>query len=448
MTQRSNHQFNSEAVALSSYWDDCVATRDRWAPKPPGINQELASVILDLEQLAAGARAPVHFADRGLSALLEQRMEAQPMTASIALRPVFPPPPPPRTASGMHWRVFATAAALLLLLSAVPLLLADRWHGSTGLNSPVIVAPDLGAEASPDPAQIGLLWQWNFTSKMHNIDTYLQVAESPSGQVYVSEDIASQVHVLDAAGNEIDAIEEADPDLGRFAFGNPNNGWYGGQLGFDRNGNLYVFDSGQDRIFKLGPENALLAYWDIPKDDNPNHTQTFRFVVGAVDPINERVYVATQVTPQMYVYDLDGNLLSSWGTPGREPGELSTPSAIAVAPDGTLWIADKSISRIQHFDVDGTYLGSIGERGGAPGQVNGVLGLAIDEDGNIYAAEAGNGRVQVMSPDGTSLFIFNSVPELGRIIRPNSLWVGSDGVLYVVDSKNDRVLKLQLPSLR
>jgi DNA-binding beta-propeller fold protein YncE len=327
-------------------------------------------------------------------------------------------------------------------------LLVDRWSGSQDQEDTSIPAPAMVGAATPDPAQIELLWQWNFTSEMHNIDTYLQVAESPSGQIYVSEDITSTIHVLDTVGNEVDTLGGNGPDPGNFSFGNPNNGWFGGQLGFDGDGNLYVFDSGMDRVQKFSPDDTLVAHWEIPKEENLDESEDFRFVVGTVDPTNERVYVATQVTPQVYVYDLDGNLLSSWGTPGREEGQLTTPSAIAVAPDGTLWIADKTISRIQHFDPDGNYLGSIGERGGAPGQVNMVLGLAIDKDDNIYVAELGNGRVQILRPDGTSVMTFNSVPELGRIAGPNSLWVGNDGVIFVVDSKNDRVMKLQLPPLR
>jgi sugar lactone lactonase YvrE len=446
MTRFLNRRATERDAGLSVYWDRCVGSRGETVPLPSDVDHDLAAVIRDLESLVDHAAIPAPELDRGLATLLNQRREKESMSATAAY-----PAARPRAQSLGHVHVrrksLAIAASILIVLAVLSAMAVDRWYGSSNPDHATIQAPAIAPAATPDPNQIQLLWQWNYTNEVGHANNHLQIAESPSGQLYVSDDIQYTIFELDADGNEVDTLGGTGPEPGNFNFGNPNAQMYGGQLGFDNDGNLYVFDSAYDRVQKFSPDNTLVSHWEIPEIENPNNEFNFRFVVGAVDPINERVYVAAQVTPQVYVYDLDGNLLSSWGTPGRDAGQLSVPSAVAVAGDGTLWIADQSISRIQHFDPDGNYLGSIGERGGAPGQINQVLGLAIDQDDNIYVAEAGNGRVQILRPDGSSVMVFNSVPELGRIIRPNALWVGSDGVLYVADAKYERVIKLRLPSL-
>lgn len=446
MTYHRYRRSSPEAVALSEYWDRCTASEGQRDPLPIDVDQELAAVIRTLERMVERSTVPAPNTDRGLASLLSQRVEAEAVSANV-LRPALPLPLQPHPDRRRRKEILAIAASVVLLLGILASLFMNRWDGSPGRDGPTLPAPAVAPVVTPDPNNIQVLWQWEYSNAVAHANNHLQVAESPSGQVYVSDDIQYTIYELDSDGHEVDTLGGTGPEPGNFNFGNPNARMYGGQLGFDGDGNLYVFDSAYDRVQKFSPDNTLVSYWEIPGIENPNNSFPFQFVVGAVDPANERVYVAAQVTPQVYVYDLDGNLLSSWGTPGRDAGQLTNPSAIAVASDGTLWIADMTISRIQHFDSDGNYLGSIGERGGAPGQINQVLGLAIDQDDNIYVAEGGNGRVQILRPDGTSVMIFNSVPELGRIVRPNSLWVGSNGVLYVADAKYERVLKLQLPSL-
>ena len=44
------------------------------------------------------------------------------------------------------------------------------------------------------------------------------------------------------------------------------------------------------------------------------------------------------------------------GQAGADPGNFNAPRGLAVAQDGTLFVADSRNNRIQHFSPDGTLL--------------------------------------------------------------------------------------------
>ncbi len=76
----------------------------------------------------------------------------------------------------------------------------------------------------------------------------------------------------------------------------------------------------------------------------------------------------------------DGQLIKSWGTPGKGEGQLHLPHSIVIAPDGNLVVADRGNRRIlilsPDFDVLGIWTG-----------MGGANDIALGKDGNYYIAE-------------------------------------------------------------
>jgi len=72
--------------------------------------------------------------------------------------------------------------------------------------------------------------------------------------------------------------------------------------------------------------------------------------------------------------------------------DLVRPESILAQPDGTLWTSDGR-GGVTRIDPDGTqhYLGGLG------GEPN---GLAMADDGSIYVANIGSGAIQRLYPDG------------------------------------------------
>ena len=87
---------------------------------------------------------------------------------------------------------------------------------------------------------------------------------------------------------------------------------------------------------------------------------------------------------------------------------LDTPSDVAVADDGTVYIADTENSCVRVVDPDGvieTFAGICGERGfdGDLGPADEALlnrpfGVAIDGDGKVYISDTYNSVIRVVEP--------------------------------------------------
>jgi sugar lactone lactonase YvrE len=96
------------------------------------------------------------------------------------------------------------------------------------------------------------------------------------------------------------------------------------------------------------------------------------------------------------------------GGPGPE-ASLSWPSALELDPDGNLLIADTRNHRVRRLAADGTIttLAGTGEAGfsgdGGPAteaRLDQPYGLAVAPDGTVYVADRGNFRIRRVSPDG------------------------------------------------
>ena len=88
--------------------------------------------------------------------------------------------------------------------------------------------------------------------------------------------------------------------------------------------------------------------------------------------------------------------------------QLSGPLGTAVAPDGTLYIADYNNDRIRKVAPNGiitTIAGSVGGFAGDGGQataarLNGPISLALDPAGNLFLTDVNNYRVRKIAPNG------------------------------------------------
>ena len=66
-------------------------------------------------------------------------------------------------------------------------------------------------------------------------------------------------------------------------------------------------------------------------------------------------YVLDNKRPRVVVIDSSGRVVRTMGHKGSGPGELSDPSGIAIAPDGSIWVSDPGNARMIVFNPDGTH---------------------------------------------------------------------------------------------
>lgn len=137
------------------------------------------------------------------------------------------------------------------------------------------------------------------------------------------------------------------------------------------------------------------------------------------------------------------------GTAGSGPAQFNAPRGIAIAPDGSIFVADSLNHRIQHFDADGGFLdewGAIsdldsGELEG--GTFNEPWGVAVSPDGRyVYVADTWNHRIQKFSSSGVFLAAWGN---FGQDDQPYSMWgprdllVDNEGNVLVMDTGNKRI---------
>jgi uncharacterized protein (TIGR03663 family) len=83
-----------------------------------------------------------------------------------------------------------------------------------------------------------------------------------------------------------------------------------------------------------------------------------------------------------------------------------------------------------------------GQKGTAAGQFNEPRGIAADSNGNVYVVDSKNNRVQKLAPDGKPLQAWgHEGPDAGNFKDPCGIAVGPDNSVYVADTWNHRIQK-------
>ncbi len=139
----------------------------------------------------------------------------------------------------------------------------------------------------------------------------------------------------------------------------------------------------------------------------------------------------------------------TFGQPGSEPGTFNAPRGIAVAPDGSIYVADTNNNRIQHLSPSGEVIATWGtfadsSLGAAPGGTfNNPWGIAVGLDGSVYVADTWNYRIQKFTSSGNFITMWGIS---GQAEDPEAFWgpravaVDNLGHVYVVDTGNKRVV--------
>ncbi len=188
-------------------------------------------------------------------------------------------------------------------------------------------------------------------------------------------------------------------------------------------GRLFVADASNDRIRVISADGATVSTYagDGVENfaDGSTSTARFRSPSGVALAADGRVFVADTDNNRIRVISADGATVSTYagdGVEGFADGSTSTvrfrfPRGVALTADGRLFVADTFNDRIRVISADGatvsTYAG-----GGVPGFADGSTttarfntprGVALAADGRVFVADAGNHRIRVISADGATV---------------------------------------------
>lgn len=145
--------------------------------------------------------------------------------------------------------------------------------------------------------------------------------------------------------------------------------------------------------------------------------------------------------------------------------QLGSPKDLAVAPDGTYYMADDWTQRIWRVSPDGkiTVFAGNGTTCGDPRQcgdgvpatqaaLNYPKGMAVGPDGSLYIADSYNHRIRRVSPNGIISTVAgtgadgfsgdNGPATQAQLYFPDGVAVGPDGSIYVAEWGNNRIRRI------
>jgi DNA-binding beta-propeller fold protein YncE len=203
----------------------------------------------------------------------------------------------------------------------------------------------------------------------------------------------------------------------------------------DSSDRVFVFNRGDHPVMIFNRDGTFDSAWGEGVFARPH---------GITIGPDDSVYCTDDLDHTVRKFTPDGELLLTLGTSGQPSDTGATsidyrtirrsgapfyfPTNVALSAAGEIFVSDGyGNARVHKFSPDGNLLLSWGEPGGGPGQFHVPHGIAVAPDGSVYVADRENGRLQIFSPDGEFL------NEWPNIARPCQVAFDANGRLYIAE---------------
>ena len=248
------------------------------------------------------------------------------------------------------------------------------------------------------------------------------VAVDRKGQIYLFHRNDPPVICFDADGNFVRS-------WGDGMFSNAHG------LRIDREGNLWVTDTGHHVVMKFSPTGKLLL--TLGKAGNPGlGTDQFDKPTDIAFGAKGEIYISDGYgNSRVMKFTAEGKFLTTWGKPGDGPGQFNLPHTIVVDAKGQVIVGDRENDRLQIFDGDGKLLKI--QSGFAP------FGLVLDKDGVLFVADGRANKVLMLNEQYEVERSWGQTGhQPGQFDIAHMLSADRHGNLYVVDIQGKRLQKL------
>ena len=202
----------------------------------------------------------------------------------------------------------------------------------------------------------------------------------------------------------------------------------------DSRDNIYVFARAEIPVLVFKPDGEFVRGWGQNEFVRPH---------GISLAEDDTVYTVDDMGHSVRQYSADGTFLRTIGPSGepsdtgadgfdyrtiRPDGPpFNLPTKLVVGPGGDLFVTDGyGNARVHRFSADGDLISSWGGPGDQPGQFNVPHGITGDGE-LLYVCDRENSRVQVFTPDGELQTIWTDVA------RPAAAFADSDQNIFVFE---------------
>ncbi|MCX6594263.1 MAG: hypothetical protein NTZ56_22340 [Acidobacteria bacterium] len=274
-------------------------------------------------------------------------------------------------------------------------------------------------------------------------------------------DAAGNLFIADSGNHRIRRVTPAG--IVTTVAGNGTQGFSGdggpatsGQLGkpsavaVDAAGNLFIADSGNDRIRRVTPDGFITT---VALVGGPATSVPLRSPTGVALDAAGNLFIADsgnrlirRATPSGVVTTVAGGGTNPTGD-GRPATsvQLDNPSGVAVDAVGNLFIADAGNNRVRRVTPDGIITAVA--LGGGPATTG---ALAIDTAGNLFIT--GNLRLRRVAPDGSITTVAGNGSDRfsgdggpatsAQLDSPYAVSLGAAGNLFIADRANHSIRRV------
>ena len=234
----------------------------------------------------------------------------------------------------------------------------------------------------------------------------------------------------------------------------------------DASGTVYVADRGNNRIRQItagGVVTTLAGSGAIGIADGTGTTAQFNGPGGIAVDTSGTFYVSNshsirKISAGGVVTTLAGSGTSGFADGTGSSAQFYNPIGIAVDASGNVYVADRDNSRIRKITAGGVVTTLAGS--GVPGYIDGTgtsaqfinpIGLSVDASGTVYVGDVNNQRIRkitaggvvtTLAGSGTSGFA-DGTGSSALFYSPWGIAVDASGTVYVGDTNNNRIRKIQ-----
>lgn len=215
---------------------------------------------------------------------------------------------------------------------------------------------------------------------------------------------------------------------------------YGSSLSaaVDPSGNVYICDTANNRVLKHDASGHLVASFGSDRLSLPGGI--------ALNAEGTRVYVADTNHHQIVEYTSAGVFQRKWGNEGGSTagnsgnGLFKFPEGVAVDQLGYVYVADTQNHRVQKFSANGGFEGTWGYGGSGPSRLNQPSAIAVGPDGKVWVLDRDsvNFYVQRFNQSGDFELQFGGVASgtnyVSKFYNPKGLTVDAKNRVWVTDN--------------
>lgn len=243
-----------------------------------------------------------------------------------------------------------------------------RIYAAAGIENPILVF-------SPDGALLDA-WGKDLIKGKHIVRIY-------NDKVYVCDTTQHQIYEFTTDGKLLREFgTKGVAGTGPNEFNMPTD------IVIAPNGDFYITDGyGNRRIVCLDSEGKFKFAWGEAGTGPSQFNNPHDIVIDK----DNKLYVADRENNRIQIFDLEGNFIKQWQGVGQ-------PYGLELIP-GTkerLLVTDGNVNgphRVLILDLEGNVLSSFGTKGAGPGQFDVPHSIAMDKEGNLYIAEVNNKRI-------------------------------------------------------